>query len=366
MAASSVLTMRSCHRIGGVVGLVAIVCASSSCADDGIDLPPVDIESERAVIGLDAEIGSVLCRGDLESIDVQIERVESRLGVRRDLKVTLYLVPFSIVDEVCQSGANACYLHDDDAIYSTWGSAMHELVHATSSDLDFPSTFWAEGAAVLLSGSTLFDPRSTLRPADLEADTLSTYRTAGHFSRYLVETRGWDDYRQVIHGEALEDVYGVPALDLTAEYEFVAPYAYPPLDPCPYPRIPRVDEVTWHVQVDFSCESPGATEFERVTHSKSEGAAVVRAVELAAGTYDIELTGGVEVLAMACHTEQLTNEPTPPSNGDLYNEVDLAAPKAFAANEVHRLDLTDGIYLWSISSGTYELASAGLTIARVN
>lgn len=353
-------------RVRNLRLFTAILCSLTNCMDDGPDLPPLTIQSERAVIGIDAENGSTLCQGDLDFIDTQVERVEDRLGVHRDSPATIYLVPFSVIDEICGPDVVACYGSDDDTIYSTWYSVAHELAHATARDLDLPSLFWSEGAAVLLSDSTLFDDRTPLLPADLEADSLSTYRTAGHFSRFLVETRGWDDYRRVIRGEAIDDVCGESALELTDEYELEAPYAYPPLDPCPYPRIPRVDDSSWGIQVDFSCQSPGATEFEGVKYSGSDGAALVRALELTAGTYDMMLTGGEHVLAIACHTEELATEPTPPSNGDLYNEIDLALPKAFDSNTTHRLALTDGTYLFSISSGTYGRTSAELTITVVD
>jgi len=338
----------------------------AGCAANEPDLPSLGIESKRAVIGIDPEIGNDLCQGDLDLVDAQVEHVESRLGIPRDSPVTIYLVPFSVVEEVCGSDVFGCYRNADDAIYSTWYSVEHELVHAVAKELEFSSLFWSEGAAVLLSDSTLYDDRTTLRPVDLEADSLSTYRTAGHFSRFLVETRGWDAYRQIIRGEAPEVVYGESAFELTAEYEREAPYAYPPLDPCPHPRIPQVDERTWRVRMNFSCESPDATEFEGVSYSGRDGAAVVRTAELTAGTYELELLGGEEVLAIGCHTEELAAEPTPPSNGDLYNEIDLALPRAFEAGKVHRLDLADGTYLFSISSGTYDRATVELSVSRVH
>jgi hypothetical protein len=347
------------------VRIAALAWPLISCADPGPELPALEIESNRAVIGIHSELGSTLCQGDIALIDGQVEHVESHLGVHRDSPITVYLVPFSIIGEVCGPDVLACYQPGEDTIYSTWFAIKHELVHATARDIEFPSLFWSEGAAVLLSGSTLFDDRTVLRPDDLEAESLLTYRTAGHFSRFLVETSGWDAYRRVIRGEALEDLYGQSALELTSKYQLEAPYAYPPLDPCPYPRIPQVTETTWSARVDFSCESPDATEFEGVRYSGRDGAAVIRAVDLTAGTYDIVLSGGEDVFTIACHTEQLETEPTPPSNGDLYNEIDLALPKALTANEVHRLVLTDGTYLMSISSGTYDRASAELTITRI-
>lgn len=52
------------------------------------------------------------------------------------------------------------------------------------------------------------DPRRT---CDLLAEQLDTYLTAGHFSRFLVETRGWEAYGRIIRGESFDAVYGESA-----------------------------------------------------------------------------------------------------------------------------------------------------------
>lgn len=343
----------------------ALALASAACEASGPELPPLVFESERAIVGIDAELGDTLCAGDLARIDAQLEQVEARLDVRRDDPVAIHLVPFSVIETICGSDRRACYRNTEDTIYSTWQSLDHELVHAATRDLEFPSLFWTEGAAEVLSGSTLRDPSVMLSPSDLDVESLTTYRSAGHLSRFLVETYGWEAYGRVLRGDAFDDVIGRSVTELLAEYERDAPYAYPPLEPCPYPRIPQIDETTWRAQVEFSCESAEASEFEGVMYSASSGAAVVRAVELTAGTYDLELSGGEQMFALACHTEPLLDAPRAPSNGDLYNEIDLALPAPFEANSSHRLELTDGTYLISLSSGTYERASAEVTITRV-
>lgn len=315
------------------------------------------------MIGVDADLGGILCQGDLAFIDAQIGRIEAQLDVQRDFPVTIYLVSSSVTNEICGSDFDACYQPSDDAIYSRWHSVGHELVHATAKDLEIPSLFWSEGAAVLLSDGTLRDDRIVLEPADLEAESLTTYRSAGHFSRYLVERHGWEAYRRILRKEPFEAVYGRSAADLTAEYERSAPYAYPPFEPCPYPRIPQVGETSWHAALDFTCATPDATAFGGGRWGN--GVAVGRTVELTAGTYEVLLTGGEELFAIACHDRELAVETAPPSNGDLYNEVDLAAALPFAANQSHRLVLTDGTYLLWISGSSYDRVSAEISIQRV-
>lgn len=344
--------------------LVVVVVATACAADQGSELPSLDFESERALIGVDPRVGDGLCQGDLAFIDRQLELAEARLGVHRDGPVSIFLVPLSVTEEVCGSENIACYQRADDAIYSTWQSIGHELVHAAARDLHFPSSFWSEGAAEVLSRGTLRDEGVVLGPEDLEADSLTTYRSAAHFSRFLVETRGWEAYRLAIRGESLDDVYGQSATSLVGEYEREVPYAYPSLEPCPYPRIPQTGERRWEAELEFSCESADATEFEGGDWSQTPGAAVPRAVELEAGTYDLTLTGGQRVHAIACHEQVLSTATTAPSNGDLYSEIDLATSLPFDAGETHRLELTDGTYVLWISSGTYAAATVSISIER--
>lgn len=347
--------------------LAWFLATSTACApNEGQNLPPLDFESKHALIGIDPRVGETLCQGDRAFIDRQIEFVERQLGVRRDGLVSIFLVPLSVTEEVCGSENTACYQEDGDAVYATWQSLGHELVHAAARDFEFPSVFWSEGAAEVLSRSTLRDEGVVLGAADLDAEVLTSYRSAAHFSRFLIETHGWDDYRSTIHGGALEEVYGSSAMELVEEYEQNAPYAYPSLDPCPYPRIPQTGDSTWEAEITFSCESGDATEFEAGDWSQTPGAAVPRAVELKAGSYELLLEGGDRVFAIGCHDEVLSSATMPPSSGELYNEVDLAAALPFEAGDAHRLDLADGTYVFWVSSGTYGAATVDISITRVD
>src|SRR5690606_20787918 len=127
-------------------------------------------------------------------------------------------------------------------------------------DLDFPSLFWEEGTADLLSGTATFkDSRVVLRPEDLDAQSLDNYITSAHFSRFLMETGGCQNYGRIIRGETFGDVYGEPAEAFTAAYERDAPYGYPPLEPCPFPELPEVEDGVWGETFEISCQSPEAT-----------------------------------------------------------------------------------------------------------
>lgn len=348
------------------LALAAVIVGACS-EDDGLNLPPLEFESERARVGAEPAYFP-LCAADLAHIDNRVAFVEDHLGVQRDELLEIYIVSFPTLGIPCGADVDGCYL-SDDRILTGWQWIDHEIVHAVARDIEFPSRFWKEGNAELLSGKTTRkDTRVVLQPDDLEAETLTTYLSAAHFSRFLVETRGWDTYNRAIRGEPLEEIYGEDAAQLTEAYERDAPYAYPPLDPCPFPSLPEVEPGVWRERIEVSCESPDGTQFEWVTHSRAPGAAVVRSVELDAGTYAFEFDGGVEFIALACHTEELLEEPTPPSNGDLYNEVDFWTGTPFPPAGTILLNVTAGTYRVSMSGGftsTTDDVAAELTVTRV-
>jgi hypothetical protein len=361
-------------RVPGAVStrpsaVLLIVVLGACSEDDGLDLPPLEFESTRSTIGIGSAAAYPLCSADFAHIDRRIEFIEDHLGVRRSAPVEIYLLDLPVLSEHCATDTAACYFPGEDIILASWQTIDHELVHAVARDIEFPSLFWKEGNAEVLSGKTTRkDTRVVLQPEDLEATTLTTHLSAAHFSRFLVETRGWDAYNRAIRGEPLEEIYGENAAQLTEAYERDTPYAYPPLDPCPFPSLPEIEPGVWRERVDVSCESPDATQFEWVTHSRAPGAAVVRSVELDAGTYAFEFNGGVEFIALACHTEELSEEPTPPSNGDLYNEADFWTGTPFPPVGTILLNLTAGTYWVSMSGGftsVTDAVEAELTITRV-
>jgi hypothetical protein len=194
----------------------------------------------------------------------------------------------------------------------------HEIVHAVTREIDFPSLFWDEGAAEILSGrATRKDTSTVLRPEDLVAAQLDTYLTAGHFSRFLVETRGWVAYNRIIRGESFEAVHGESAALVTEEYEREAPFSYPPLEPCPYPALRPDAENRWAETFPLTCEDSAATGTEWPM-----GPTVMRTVELSGGTYAFRVQGASRYFLVGCHTDVLSEPTDPPSNGDLHNEAD--------------------------------------------
>jgi hypothetical protein len=326
--------------------LLALALVLGACAEDELVLPPLEYESRRARVGLgDRWVDSILCPGDLDAIDQRIEFIENRLGVSRDEPIDIYWLWYD--DDIrvgpCKGEHAACYTtwdNGDDAIFTAlWQNLDHELVHAVARGIEFPSLFWNEGCAELLSGkATRKAERTVLTPEDLEAQSLTTYTTAAHFSRFLVETRGWEGYNRIIRGESFEAVYGESVAEVTDEYEAEAPFSYPPLEPCPFPPLPETG-YGWGDTIRLACEDPTATGTKH-----QHGPIVRRTIELAGGTYAFRVRGPIRYYLTGCHTDVLSERTDPPSSGDLYNEVDLVPPREFGPTGIQVLDLPEGTY----------------------
>ncbi|HET6585392.1 MAG TPA: hypothetical protein VFG69_18165 [Nannocystaceae bacterium] len=349
----------------GLVGLALV-----ACEDSGPELPPIALETDRARIALDEHYErDPPCHGDLDHIDEQVARVEELLGVERPEPVSIFL-GVGGVDDFCSDPENqlACYRHDLDWIFGPWQALDHELVHAVARDIQFPSLFWSEGTAEMLSRATQKSLTSVLTPDLFAATELINYVTPAHFSRFVVETYGWDAFNRIIRGESIEDVLGMSALEATQRYEEEAPYSYPRLDPCPYAPLASVGEGRWQETVAFTCESPDASSFEFLGGSTEWGPVLLRSLELEAGDYEFEFDGvlAYRFVLLGCLTEQLDVEPEPPSNGDLYNEAEGAGTE-FPAVGRHTLTVTDGTYRIALV-GAYAApadATATFTVTRV-
>jgi len=340
---------------------VVLMCG---CEEAGTlpELPELTIEIEGLRIGLADDYEDTPCAGDLSRIEAHLSKVESLTGIRRSSPIDVYLMS---PEGVCPEGARACYRGDVDAVFSSWGDLRHEVVHAVErEELDFPSVFWAEGHAEAGRGLTSWKSiHGPLLVEDLGSNDLVNYVSAGHFARYLVETRGWGAYQDAIE-RGVEEVFGISEAELVAEYEREAPAAYPPRDPCPFPELESDGAEGWRESFNFSCDTPGATQYEYRGFPSSPGAALLRSVELEAGTYEVELEGGREVVLLGCHTEELDVVHDSPSNGDLQNETGHGLGKGFESGEIHKVTVTSGVYRVAVSSGTEGMGSMILRLRR--
>ena len=347
---------------------LALGLGVGACAEDD-GLPDLrTYRTDRTVLSAQADYPEV-CAGDLREVDEQVARVEEAFGLSPREPIQIYWI--DIEYHRCGNPEFlACYRRSptSDEIFTIWSALNHELVHAVTRDTEFPSQFWNEGTAQMLSGElTFYDDRYVLRAEDLQDNDLFTYITASHFCRFLVETYGMETFVRAARGEPLLDVFGVDADELAARYEREVPYSYPPLRPCPFPELPEVAPGQWSETLEFSCDSPEATQFEHVTWTDDDDAAVFRRVTVPAGTYALELQGGRRVLVEGCMTEPLDEEPTPEfGNGDVHNESQRFGLVDFDADHEHILELTAGTYKVGIASGTLDSARMTVHLRRLD
>jgi hypothetical protein len=87
---------------------------------------------------------------------------------------------------------------NDGVVYAEIAAIEHELAHVVIASLGSPTAFWNEGAATSLqSERTYLNDKEPSDHLDLEAPYLDYY-TAGHFSRWLFETRGVELHRALL------------------------------------------------------------------------------------------------------------------------------------------------------------------------
>jgi len=344
----------------GSCGVLCIGVLGSCTAEP--ELPPLEIFSERVAIAVIDEHPP--CAGDLAALDTHVREVERLSGFSGAETIDVYL---GSVDERCRGFpmefVQGCYRHGLDAIFSPWGSVHHELAHAVARDFRFDSRFWSEVASGMMSKKSGVEVLTTEQLSD--EYVFANYASTGHLARYLVETRGWGTYRAVLE-RGSEAALGQSTEELFQEYEREAPAVYPPQpSSCAFPEL-GADGGDWSERFTFSCEASEATQYEYLGGSRSRGAAVVRSVELDAGTYEMESAGGDGFILVGCLMGVLDVLPDEPPEGDLGNEVDHWTGRFFPSGAPHQISVARGKYRVAVSSGTELEAEMAFWIRRVD
>lgn len=314
--------------------LAVALCGQASCSEP---LPPIRYVTDKAIIGTDFD--EPVCPHQLQEIDDQIRFVEGMLDAESDEKIEIYVY----ADGPPGCDGIGCYYIDEDIIRTYWAGIDHEVVHAVEARfVDRPRTFWSEGIATALEiqgthagESAVLDEIGTADYRNLD------YATAGHFVRWLLDTEDPALIRRVLQGDSTDAVYGRSIEALAVAFEDEHPYAYPPWFPCEYPVLPSPEADVWTETIDVSCDHPEGTAGENYYRS------VVRSVELTAGRYALETTGGSGTRILGCQMDVWDEEPPPMANGDVQNQVEMSQTAVgvfFGSGEVHELSLTDGTY----------------------
>ncbi len=308
--------------------------AITSCAEP---LPAIRYRTEQAVIGTSFEHS--ICPSDLQWLDDHIERVEDLLGAASDEPLEIYV--YDGFPPQCT--LDGCYT-SDGYIAANWHALDHEVVHAIVDRFADPPAFWNEGIAEALAerGTSRGWRQSVVDNVSANTSTEVDYATAGHFVRWLVETRGIESVREVLERASVELVLGEMLVDLQAQYEAEAPYTYPPIsDACDYLELPLVEDAFWYERTPISCETEGTSRFEGFWVS------AVRAVDLEAGRYVLEVGGGEGARIVGCQDRAWPERPPEMVNGDVPNAVEHSQTewgRLFESGRTHELALTDGRY----------------------
>jgi hypothetical protein len=244
--------------------------------DDPVEGPDFPIRHRTQYVDVAPGFTQPVCRGTLDAVDRQVDRVASLLDIDVHDRFTLFwfnehadgALAANVESREWCNDHSICTSSSGTTIYSNLDSLDHELVHATvlpawgGSDVLFE-----EGLAHGLDGDHLLLPRD---PSELPTALVGGSRHGGaHFSRWLLDRRGPASLRSLFEQTspsstedealaAVEAVYGVSLAELEAEYLGTAPTIYPALGLCDgLEHVPRQGNV-WELATTVDCDSPRA------------------------------------------------------------------------------------------------------------
>jgi len=255
------------------VGEATLALFVALLACDADHKPQPDAEGEFIDFIFDSTARS-LCAGTITELDRFTERVFDFLGT--PIPPGYHALIEVVEDAPCPFGA--CYYQDDriyiddlDAVgIRPTESLRHELVHAVAGQAWGPTVpFFAEGLAVALSQGGTMVPKIGMPVAvrdmlDDKATDLD-YPAAGLFTRFLIDSRGLERFKQVYVGSqtrsltaiesVLEDVYGESLSQIEADFLSGAQRCLFQLDVCDLERAEEIGS-NWESRFAASCDDP--------------------------------------------------------------------------------------------------------------
>jgi hypothetical protein len=307
--------------------------------DDGVDdsVPQPDFEIRYRTRHVDIAPGFTqpICRGTLEQIDRHVEMVAELLDIDVQRRTTFYWFnehangAFAGSNDSCDwcGTSCACERSNGAIIYGAAKVMFHELTHAVVAPAWGRSdVLFEEGIAYGFDGGHVLRPRSE-RPSE----TAGGSRHGGaHFSRWLVDRYGPAKLRAGFERlgppttntkeevfAVVEDVYGLPFLDLEAEYFATAADIYPAPGLCDgLPHVPWQGD-RWELRVTPDCDAPN------VFGPRDEDGAMVVAV-----TLDLPALPPEELFAFDVIPEELHGMLTPCIEAPIHDDED---PEGFVS-----------------------------------
>lgn len=317
-----------------------------------------DYETEH--LRINTHFDAPLCAGNLEWYERMIDQTEQSIG--HDLRAPLELELWSSKSwdegesrhQCGRSEPQGCYEARTHTIQARFDRSViaHEIVHAFTPRPTSADRMFEEGLSEALTRMTRFGRG---RPALATQSGDVDYVSAGHFVRWLAETRGSACLRAVL-AVAHADVEATFAescgssLDAAIdEYTQTAPWTFPSLLGCDL-EAEQVHELApdqpLALTVEIDCANPS-------THSTSAGMHVSHIVRVtAAGNY-LSWTNASALTFRRCST---AIEPTPPDStisDDGVPPASTGLQRAFAGDRVGALRLDAGDYLVGVTMDSW-------------
>ena len=329
--------------------------------------PPLEYETEHLELGADFP----LCRGNLDRYEHVVTTLEDALDTTLDHKVEVYIWDSREVDAPgwCDEGLAGCYRNGK--VFSEVFAVEHELVHAVVDSFGRPSPFWSEGAAEALQvDRTRFGISEPSTSVDKTSPSSVNYASAGHFSRWLLETYGIELYRELLrssqHGrEALESVYGLSFTDAEAAYFEQAAHSYGAYISCEELPLAQLDGQSWSESIEIDCAEPG-------TYGTSEGLFSRRVVTITERASYAISASAPQLVINRCPDGDYDEAPSLDDTGqygDLPEYTDVwrsgYAQLLDGSGEVTTLDLAPGRYQLAVSNESFESQTATLDVRVV-
>lgn len=327
---------------------VVLVCGVLACSSPTDHTQHLEIE---------AHLDAPLCAGNLARYETMVAMHEERLGRDLHTPVELELWPefewFEREYELCgphrRGGCYARAAHHIDAEFDDRAIA-HSLVHAIARNRSADDRLFVEGTAEALSGPTTFpEIAPTL---GVNTDDIS-HPSAGHFVRWLWETRGpectrtllWTDASEV--AEVFESACGSTFEAARDEFGATAPYYYPSPFECGETDWVLVDTLDETIELD--CDDP---EVRAMEFRGELGREITRVIEVEApGLYHVWTSAPRATLA-SCTRERVDEAPSP----QMLGERELPPPWADARwGEPGRALERGAVALLELPAGRLEL-----------
>lgn len=262
--------MFSVRHVLTLFALATFACeaAPPTADDDGgwrPEWPEAEIRYETEHIRVAPIFQQPICQGSLDAMERHVLMVADMLGIEPGPVTVFWFndeVEGADLDEPL--GCLPCFKHG--AVYSNWGSMMHEVVHGTVNPvLGRSDVTMTEGVANAFDGAAVTEP--VTGPGPLPSELIGDTKQGGaRFFRWLLDERGPDVIKELFAAlprgigaeegiAAFGEVLGEDLQAVEAEFLDTAPLVYPAPGLCD--DLPEVawEDGAWSIDTDVDCSA---------------------------------------------------------------------------------------------------------------